>query len=120
MVKGPHIKLWQGDEYELWDGMKLMLIGGHFAGSSILHVPFLSDEGTILCGDTLFLSPGKKHFSVARSYPNRVPLPLSEMKRVKERFDNILFDSFYGYIKSQNLTENVKETLEISFKRYFA
>jgi len=120
MVKGKHIHFWQGDEMELWDGMKIMLVGGHFAGSSILHVPFLSKEGTIICGDSLFLSPSKKHFSVVYSSPNRMPLPLDEMKRVKKRFDSIPFDAFYGYIRIQNLTENVKEILEISMNRYFA
>lgn len=120
MVKGNHIRLWQGDEMELWDGMKIMLIGGHFAGSSILHVPFLSGEGTIICGDTLFLSPSKKHFSAVYSSPNRMPLPLDEMRRLKKRFDSIPFDAFYGYIRTQDLRENVKEIFETSMKRYFA
>jgi hypothetical protein len=120
MVKGPHIQLWQGDEMELWDGMKLLLIGGHFEGSSILHVPFLSKEGAILCGDTLFLSPSKKHFSVFRSYPNRIPLSQHEMQRVKQRFDSIPFDSFYGYIKTQNLQEAVKPVFAASMGKYFA
>jgi hypothetical protein len=120
MQKGENISLWQGDELPLWDGIKIMLIGGHFAGSSILHVPFLSKEGTILCGDTLFLSPNKKHFSIVWSSPNRMPLPLTEMKRLKQRFDQIPFDSYYGYIKTQNLNENVKEVFEVSMSRYFA
>ncbi|HEV7781049.1 MAG TPA: MBL fold metallo-hydrolase [Chitinophagaceae bacterium] len=120
MSKGDQIQLWRGDEMELWDGIKIMLIGGHFAGSSILHVPFLSKEGTIICGDTLFLSPGKKHFSVVYSSPNRMPLPLKEMRRIKERFETIPFDSFYGYHRIQNLSENVKEIVELSMNRYFA
>jgi hypothetical protein len=120
VAKGERTRLWEGDELELWDGIKIMLIGGHFAGSSILHVPFLSKAGTIICGDTLFLSPSKKHFSVVYSSPNRMPLPLSEMRRIKNRFDSISFDSFYGYIKIQNLDEGVKEIFEKSMNRYFA
>lgn len=120
MVRGDHIQLWRGDEMELCDGMKIMLIGGHFAGSSILHVPFLSKGGTIICGDTLFLSPSKKHFSVVYSSPNRIPLPLAEMRRIKKRFESISFDSFYGYIRIQNLSENVKGILEKSMSMYFA
>ena len=116
--KGSHLSLWTGDEMPLWDGMRLINIGGHFEGSSILHVPFLSPEGSILCGDTLFLSPGKKHFSAVYSSPNRIPLPLSEMRRIKSRFDQISFDSFYGYIKTQNLDKDVKRILEDSMARY--
>jgi len=118
MVKSEHINLWQGDKMQLWDGMRLHLIGGHFAGSSIFHVPFLSKEGAIICGDTLFLSPSKKHFSAVYSSPNRIPLPLAEMNRIKSRLDTISFDSFYGYIKTQNLHKDVKEILEISMAKY--
>jgi glyoxylase-like metal-dependent hydrolase (beta-lactamase superfamily II) len=116
--KGPKVHLWSGDEMILWDGMKIINIGGHFAGSSILHVPGLSKDGTIICGDTLFLSPSKKHFSAMYSYPNRMPLPLAEMKRITKKFDEIPFDAFYGYQNLQNLTENVKTVFSESMKRY--
>lgn len=116
--KGPHIQLWKGDEYGLWDGMKILLVGGHFEGSSILQVPFLSKDGAILCGDTIFLSPSKKHFSVLRSYPNRIPLPQNEIKRIMERMENIPFDEFYGYIKTQNLGTAVKKLFRESMNRY--
>ena len=117
--KGDHIQLWPGDEMLLWDGMRIINIGGHFAGSSILHVPFLSPAGTIICGDTLFLSPSKKHFSAMYSYPNRMPLPLQEIQRIKSRFDKIPFDSFYGYQNLQNLSENVKQIFSESMDRYY-
>lgn len=116
--KSPNIQLWQGEESVLWDGIKIMLIGGHFEGSSNLHVPFLSGDGAILCGDTLFLSPSKKHFSVMRSYPNKIPLPLSEIRRIKKRITNIPVDSFYGYVKAQNLDANVKQIFAASMERY--
>jgi hypothetical protein len=118
MVNGPHIQLWKGNDMNLWDGMKLHCVGGHFAGSSILQVPFLAKDGAILCGDTLFLSPAKNHFSMVWSSPNRMPLPLSEIKRIKARMDDIPFSEFYGYIKTQNLTENVKDIFEQSMGRY--
>lgn len=118
VTKGPNVRLWSGDEISLWDGMRLINIGGHFEGSSILHVPFLSREGSILCGDTLFLSPSKKHFSAVYSSPNRIPLPLAEIRRIKKRMEEIPFDSFYGYIKTQNLDKEVKNVLESSLARY--
>lgn len=116
--KGEHVQLWKGDELSLWDGMRILNIGGHFAGSSILHVPFLSKEGTIICGDTLFLSPSRKHFSVMYSYPNRMPLPLKEIARIRNRMEAIPFDSFYGYVKGQNLNVGVKKVFEDSMNRY--
>jgi hypothetical protein len=118
--KGEHINLWKGEELELCDGIKIMLIGGHFAGSSILHVPFLSKDGAILCGDTIFLSPSKKHFSLMRSYPNKIPLPLSEIRMIKKRMEGVPMDTFYGYIKTQNLDASVKQVFEESMERYLA
>lgn len=117
--KGRHITLWNGNEQPLWDGMRLINIGGHFPGSSILHAPSLSPGGTVFCGDTLYLSPSMKHFAVMYSYPNRIPLPLREVERVKQQFDAVPFDTLYGFYSYQNLTENVKEVLNDSFKRYF-
>lgn len=118
MVEGPHIQLWEGAEYPLWDGIKIMHIGGHFEGSSLLHVPHLSPEGTIICGDTLFLSLNKKHFSVHYSSPNRIPLPLAEIYRIKARLDTIPFDAFYGYNHVQHLDKDAKGILDASIARY--
>jgi glyoxylase-like metal-dependent hydrolase (beta-lactamase superfamily II) len=116
--KGKHITLWNGAEKTLWHGMKIMNIGGHFPGSSILHVPFLSEDGAIFCGDTLTIAPSKKHIAVMYSYPNRIPLPLKEMERIKKRLETIPFDKMYGFYSDQNLLGNVKEVIKKSFARY--
>lgn len=115
---GPHIRLWKGEEEGLWDGIRIINVGGHFPGSSILHVSSLSPEGTIFCGDTFYLSPSMKHLSVMYSYPNRIPLPLREVKRIKELFENIPFDTLYGFYSYQNLTEDAQKILQDSLERY--
>lgn len=61
--KGERVTLWPGAEKEFWDGIRMINIGGHFPGSSILHIPFLSSEGVVLCGDTFVISPNKKHIA---------------------------------------------------------
>ena len=45
---GSHVSLWNDTEKELWDGIRLINIGGHFPGSAILNVPFLSSGGSVL------------------------------------------------------------------------
>jgi len=69
----------------LWDGMRLINVGGHFPGSSILHVPHLSPEGTVFSGDTLVIAPNKQHIAVMYSYPNRIPLSRNEVQRIKQQ-----------------------------------
>jgi hypothetical protein len=48
-----------------------------------------------------------------------MPLPISEIKRIKERFEALQFDSVYGFYSYQNLTENVKDIVRTSFERYY-
>lgn len=118
MDKGSHVELWTGREKTLWDSMRLINIGGHFPGSSILHVPVLSAKGTVFCGDTLFIAPSMEHISLIYSAPNRIPLPRREVKRIKNRFEDIDFDTLYGFWSYQNLSTDVKEILEKSFEKY--
>lgn len=116
--KGKHVSLWSEVEKELWDGIRLINIGGHFPGSSILHIPFLSTKGTILCGDTFYISPSKKHASVMYSYPNRIPLPLKEVQRIKMQMLNIQFDTIHGFYDYQNIYFNAKQIIEQSLDKY--
>lgn len=115
---GKNIQLWSGSTLELWDDIRIENIGGHFDGSSILWMKNLYNEGTILCGDTMYLSPSLKHFAIMYSYPNRMPLPLSEILRIKSRFEEISFDEVYGFYSYQNLSSNVKEIFTNSINRY--
>jgi hypothetical protein len=116
--KGIHVTLWEGHEKSLWDNLRIINIGGHFPGSCVLHAPFLSKKGSILCGDTLYLAPNMKHLSVMYSYPNRIPLPVKEVNRIKELFEALNFDSLYGFWSYQNLNENAKDLMSISLTKY--
>lgn len=116
--KGEHINLWNGSEKDLWDDIKIINIGGHFAGSCILHVPFLSPKGTIFCGDTFVISPSKNHVAAMHSYPNKIPLPISQIIRIKERMASIEFDTIHAWIESQSIKLNAKEILENSLAKY--
>jgi hypothetical protein len=84
----------------------------------ILHVPHLSPEGTVLCGDTQVIAPNKQHIAVMYSYPNRMPLPQDEVRRIKQQVEGIPFDTLYSFMRDQNLTENVKEIFARSMERY--
>ena len=117
--EGSHVSLWNGIEKELWDGMKLINVGGHFPGSAILHITFLSAKGTILIGDTFYISPSKKHAAVMYSYPNRIPLPISEVQRIKKQMEQISFDTLFGFYDYQNIYDDAKLVIEKSLARYY-
>ena len=110
--------LWQGEEKALWDGMKIINIGGHFPGSCIMYVPSLSPGGTVFCGDSLYISRSRKHVSVMYSYPNHIPVAWSEIERIAQMLANTRFDRMYGAFPYQQLTDNVHCLLHQSMERY--
>lgn len=115
------INYWSGMEKMFWDGIKIINVGGHFPGSSLIHIPASASSGSIiLCGDSLYISRNKKHISVMYSYPNFIPLPVTEVHRILTRVQGININEMYGAFDYQNLTEKVKEVLSTSLEKYTA
>ncbi len=112
------IQFWKDDLMDFWDGIQLIKIGGHFPGSSILLLPKTSGKGIVLCGDTFNLSLSMKHFSVMYSYPNRMPLHIKEIDKIKQKMQHIDFAELYGFWPYQNLSTNPKKILMESLERY--
>lgn len=116
--KGNHIEFWQGDEKLLWDGIKIVHTGGHFPGSCILKIDELSEKGTLLCGDSLYIARSKRHIAMMYSYPNQIPLPANELKYTIAKVSQLKFDSIYGAFDWQNLRGNAGEVFKSSVERY--
>jgi glyoxylase-like metal-dependent hydrolase (beta-lactamase superfamily II) len=116
--RGARVYLWSGVEKELWDGMTLVNIGGHFPGSSVLRVPFLGARGALLCGDTFVISPSRQHVAAMHSYPNRIPLPVKEIERIRHELGGLEFDTIYGWNDSQNIYSDAREIVENSLAKY--
>ena len=77
--------------------MTLLLCGGHFEGSCVLHVPQAADGGgALLTGDTIMVLPNALGVAVMRSYPLYVPLPPSEVDLIARRLSPYRFDRIYG------------------------
>lgn len=112
--KSDAINLWRGEEKNLWNGIKIINTGGHFPGACILYIPFFSEKGTVFCGDSLFISRSKRHIAIMYSYPNQIPLPISEIERIKDLLKKYEFDTLYGAFSFQSLISNVKTILETS------
>ncbi len=115
--KRDHIKLWNGDEQSLWDGIRVVNTAGHFPGSCVLEVPSLSPEGALLSGDSLFVGPGKRHIAVMHSYPNQIMLKKTEFLNVLDKTGSLVFDTIYGAFEGQNLIGNAKQVFVESMQR---
>jgi virulence-associated protein VapD len=69
--------------------------------------------GTILCGDTFYISPNKKHIAVMYSYPNFVHVKISEIQRINNSIKEVQFYALTGAFDNQEINTNVKEVLNV-------
>lgn len=113
------IQLWEGKEHRLWDDIRIINIGGHFDGGCVLMIQDRTEKGIMLCSDILQISLSLKFIAMMYSYPNNIPLPLSEVERIKSRLNELEFDTLYGAFKHQNLAKDVSKILKHSINQYF-
>ncbi len=118
MDHNDRISFFDGDRQALWDGIEIIHTGGHFAGSTVLYVPKGGGQGKLFVGDTLQISQSRQFISMMYSYPNQIPLPISNILQIKHRLASLPFDGMYGAFEWQNIHEGAREIFERSVKRY--
>lgn len=118
MDDAPSINLWNGEELSLWNDMKVIHTGGHFAGSTVLHAPHLSDKGSLLVGDTLQIAPSLQFISMMYSYPNVIPLPLNTILHIYNRLQPLQYDTMYGAFEWQTIAAGAKQLFQKSVDVY--
>jgi hypothetical protein len=89
------IRSWSG-RYELAPGLALIELGGHFAGSSVVHwAAGAGGRGVLLCSDTIHANPDRVTTTFLRSYPNRIPLSPAVVERITRGAEALGFDRLY-------------------------
>lgn len=92
----PAVQAWAG-EVCLMRGVTLAQVGGHFAGSAVLHWQAgAGGRGVLLSGDTVFANPDRRSVSFMRSFPNRLPLSGAVAERLASALERFAFDRLYG------------------------
>jgi glyoxylase-like metal-dependent hydrolase (beta-lactamase superfamily II) len=109
------IEFWSGESKEVVSGVTMHRLGGHFPGSTILH---WQDRGILFPGDTLLVTPDRKHVAFMWSYPNHVPLPGAEVERIGRRLEALDFESIYSpFWERGEIESNAKEAVAQSILR---
>ncbi|WP_312239713.1 MBL fold metallo-hydrolase [Pantoea sp.] len=116
MRDSPAITLWEGDELEIMHSVKMLRLGGHFAGGSVLH--WNKGEGVLLAGDILQVTPGADAVSFMWSYPNMLPLPAAVVEDITRRLSGVSFERLYGAFEGQDIASNAKEIVMRSGEKY--
>jgi hypothetical protein len=113
------IHFWDGETHALCEGVTLVRAGGHFAGGTVLHWSDGADgQGAILSGDIIMVVPDTGWVSFMYSYPNLIPLPVEEVRRVTASVAPYAFDRIYGAWWDRVLLSDGKEAVARSAWRY--
>ncbi len=121
MRPSPNIVLWDGDEMEPLPGVRLLRLGGHFDGSTVLHWPAGAEgKGALLCGDTIAVMQDRGALSVMYSYPNHIPLSARTIRGILNRVLPYAFDRIYGAFTGLVVPTGAKAALIRSVDRYVA
>jgi glyoxylase-like metal-dependent hydrolase (beta-lactamase superfamily II) len=118
MRDDPAIELWSGDSLALGEGLTLLRCGGHFPGGTVLHWEHgANGRGTLLVGDIVSPVADRRYATFMWSYPNMVPLPASEVRRIAALLApldyEVLISGFRGGIR-----EDAKAMVERSAERF--
>ena len=117
MRPDPAIELWSGDVKELFGGLTLLRLGGHFAGGTVLHD---RERRTLLSGDILQVIPDRRFVSFMWSYPNLIPLPGAEVLRIAAALEAYSFDRILGAWWDRLVPRDGSEVVRRSAERYAA
>jgi len=114
----PCIKFWTGEFMEVMSGVSLHRLGGHFPGSSVLH---LTDRRILLSGDTVLVTWDRRHVAFMWSYPNYVPLPANEVGRIGQRLQTLDFAALYSAFWDRgDIEHGAKAAVARSVERYLS
>jgi hypothetical protein len=116
MRPDPAIRHWDGERLELGQGLTLIRGGGHFRGGTILHRA--EGEGALLTGDIIQVIPDRGHVGFMWSYPNLIPLPDAEVRRIAAAVEPFAYDAIYGAWWKTVIPTGAREIVRRSAERY--
>jgi hypothetical protein len=121
MRQSPRIELWGGESCPVADGLELHRLGGHFAGGTVcLWRDGAEGRGALLSGDIVTVAADRRWASFMWSYPNLIPLPASEILRIRGRIEELEFDRLYGAWWDRVIDHDAHERVLRSADRYVA
>lgn len=125
MRHDPVLRFWSGETAQPCGSFKLIRLGGHFEGGTVLHWPQGSDgAGALLSGDVLQVVPDRRHVSFMWSYPNYIPLPASQIRQIGRRLEAGLggrgYEAVYGGFPNAEITRDGQAAVAESLRRYLS
>ena len=115
----PAVELWEGESLDLGEGVTLLRLGGHFPGATVLHwAGGAGGRGSLLSGDVVQVVPDRRWVSFMWSYPNYVPLPAAEVRRIARALEPWAFERIHGAWWDLGVAEDGAGAVRRSAVRY--
>ena len=119
--QGPRVTYWSGESHSLGQGITIVRAGGHFTGSSWLHwAGGAGGKGAIFTSDTITVVPDTRWVSFMYSYPNLIPLPPREVRRIVATTEPYAFDRIYSAWWDRVMASDARAKVHASAERYIA
>lgn len=113
------IVFWSGDLLKLAGDISVVRLGGHFPGSTVLHwTSGAGGRGVLLTGDTIYVVADRSWASFMYSYPNLIPLPASEVRRIRDAIHPYHFERLYAAWFDTIILADAREAVIRSADRY--
>jgi hypothetical protein len=115
----PRVRFWTGETHPIVEGVTLVRCGGHFDGSSVLHVAGAADgRGALLTGDTVKVGWDRQSVSVMRSYPNLIPVGPTALAHAEQVLAPLDYDDIHGAWTGHSIRGDAKAIVACSLARY--
>ncbi len=122
-VVNPHpgVRYFSDDAVVATGDLCVLRLGGHFEGSTVLHWPGGDGgRGALLTGDTIAVAADRRHVTFLYSYPNGIPLPGSDVRRIAARCHGLRFNRLYGGFPGDVIKHDARAAVIRSAERYIA
>jgi hypothetical protein len=121
MRPSPRVEHWTGERRELWNGLELVRLGGHFAGGTVCLWPDGAEgRGALLSGDVIQVVSDTDWASFMWSFPNYIPLPAREVEQIRAVVGTLAFDRMYGAFWWALMDPDARAKVLRSADRYLA
>jgi hypothetical protein len=115
----PSVKLWSGTTLDVAPDLRLINLGVHFDGGTVLHWPAGEEgRGALLSGDIVQVIPDRTHVGFMYSYPNLIPERPHIVRRAAELLAGYRFDAIYGAWWDAIVRTDGFEVVQRSARRY--
>ncbi|HET8912516.1 MAG TPA: MBL fold metallo-hydrolase [Ktedonobacteraceae bacterium] len=113
------IHFWSGETLPLPGDLTLIRLGGHFQGGTVLHWPAgAQGKGVLLAGDIITVVSDRSWVSFMYSYPNLIPLPAREIRRIRDTIAPYPFERLYAAWFERVVSEDASAAVQRSANRY--